>query len=87
MAPLTTSAAAALAFQHVSAGGLQTCGLTTQNQAYCWGYNVTGALGDGTTTTRLTPVAVVGGLSFRQVDAGSSIPAPWPPITGPIAGG
>lgn len=70
MAPLTTSAAAALAFQHVSAGGLQTCGLTTQNQAYCWGYNVTGALGDGTTTTRLTPVAVVGGLSFRQVDAG-----------------
>jgi alpha-tubulin suppressor-like RCC1 family protein len=29
-------------------------------------------LGDGTTTTRLTPVAVAGGRQFRQVSAGSA---------------
>jgi alpha-tubulin suppressor-like RCC1 family protein len=68
--PLAISATQALAFHQVSAGGLQTCGLTTENRAYCWGYNGSGALGDGTTTRRLTPVAVAGTLQFRQVDAG-----------------
>jgi alpha-tubulin suppressor-like RCC1 family protein len=29
-----------------------------------------GALGDGTTTLRLTPVPVMGGLIFKQVSAG-----------------
>ena len=31
-----------------------------------------GTLGDGTTTSRLTPVAVVGGLSFSQVSGGGT---------------
>jgi hypothetical protein len=44
--------------------------VTTGNRAYCWGANVAGELGDGTTTSRLTPVPVVGGLSFRQIRAG-----------------
>jgi alpha-tubulin suppressor-like RCC1 family protein len=68
--PLATSAAQALAFHQVSVGRLHTCGVTTDNRAYCWGYNVYGGLGDGTTTQRLAPVAVAGALRFRQVSAG-----------------
>jgi alpha-tubulin suppressor-like RCC1 family protein len=53
-------------------GQLHVCGETTGNRAYCWGYNLNGQLGDGTVTTRLTPVAVAGGLSFSQVSAGAT---------------
>jgi alpha-tubulin suppressor-like RCC1 family protein len=60
-----------LQFLRVSAGGAHTCGITTTNRAYCWGLNDDGQLGDGTHgTTRLRPVAVAGGHSFRQVSAG-----------------
>jgi alpha-tubulin suppressor-like RCC1 family protein len=61
-----------LQFRAVSAGnGNYTCGVTTGSLAYCWGHNGFGELGDGTTTRRLTPVAVVGGLQFPRVSAGS----------------
>jgi alpha-tubulin suppressor-like RCC1 family protein len=61
-----------LRFLSVSAGDFFTCGVTTDNHAYCWGSNSEGKLGDGTTSSRLTPVPVAGGLSFRQVSAGLS---------------
>ena len=64
------TAAAALSFRQVSAGTNHTCGVTTDNRAYCWGGNDFGMLGDGTTIPRLTPVAVAGGLSFRHVTTG-----------------
>jgi alpha-tubulin suppressor-like RCC1 family protein len=35
-----------------------TCGLTTGGAVYCWGSNGNGALGDGTTETRLVPTRV-----------------------------
>jgi alpha-tubulin suppressor-like RCC1 family protein len=59
-----------LHFRTVSAGVFHSCGLTSDDKAYCWGSNVTGQLGDGTTTERHRPVPVAGGLSFRQVSAG-----------------
>ena len=59
-------------FRQVSAGTFHTCGVTTDHRVYCWGSNDGGALGDGTTTQRPTPVAVAGGRQFRQVDAGYS---------------
>ncbi len=68
--PLAASATHALAFFQVSAGQLHTCGVTTDNRAYCWGENGQGQLGNGSTTDRLTPVAVSGTRRFRQVSAG-----------------
>jgi alpha-tubulin suppressor-like RCC1 family protein len=61
------------AFERVTTGEFHTCAETTLNRAYCWGqnqYDAAGAVGDGTTTPRLTPVAVAGGLFFSQVSAG-----------------
>jgi alpha-tubulin suppressor-like RCC1 family protein len=59
-----------LRFRTLSAGWIHTCGLTTAGLAYCWGDNYFGELGDGTTTTRVTPKAVAGGHRFRQVSVG-----------------
>lgn len=63
--------AGGLRFRQVSAGDHHNCGVTSDdNRAFCWGFNEFGALGDGTATNPLTPVAVVGGRGFRQVSAG-----------------
>ncbi len=53
-------------------GGNHTCGLTAGRNAYCWGQDFRGQLGDGATTDRLTPVLVAGGLSFTSLSAGSN---------------
>lgn len=42
----------------VSAGDNHTLAVTADGKLYAWGENTTGALGDGTTTHRLAPVAV-----------------------------
>jgi alpha-tubulin suppressor-like RCC1 family protein len=58
-------------FLHVKAGWDYTCGLATTGRAYCWGDDLHGQLGDGPARTepRHSPIGVVGGLLFRQVDA------------------
>ena len=61
-------------FTAISSGYTHTCGLTMTGDAYCWGGemgHIYGQLGDGTTAQRLVPTAVVGGLSFAAVSAGS----------------
>jgi alpha-tubulin suppressor-like RCC1 family protein len=55
----------------LTAGRFHTCGITTENAAYCWGDNQTGQLGYGGDEDSATPVAVTGGLSWRQLDAGA----------------
>lgn len=44
---------------HLSLGSGYACAARADGQIWCWGRNITGALGDGTRTTRLTPVPVV----------------------------
>ncbi len=44
----------------IGTGNVHTCALTTGGGVVCWGSNANGELGDGTTTTRWTPVAVSG---------------------------
>jgi alpha-tubulin suppressor-like RCC1 family protein len=59
-------------FSQLIAGGFigHTCAFTGTGDAYCWGENETGQVGDGTTVDRLAPTAVVGGLIFTSIDAG-----------------
>lgn len=59
-----------LTFAAVSAGGSFTCGLEVTGGVYCWGSNLFGQLGDGTTTDRSTPGLVSGGHEFASVSAG-----------------
>jgi alpha-tubulin suppressor-like RCC1 family protein len=44
----------------VASGGSHVCALTTAGRLWCWGSNSSGQLGDGTTTDRHAPVAVLG---------------------------
>lgn len=47
-----------LAFATVSAGEYDTCGVTTDGAAYCWGDNANGQLGDGSTVFSSGPMRV-----------------------------
>ena len=57
------------AFIQISAGDHHTCAVTVAHQAYCWGDNVYGQIGDSTQQPRDRPTPVRGGVSFAQVSA------------------
>ena len=54
-----TGALSGKTIKSISAGANSTCAVASDSQAYCWGYNVDGQLGNGTTTSSSVPVAVV----------------------------
>ena len=57
----------------ISAGYNHAAALRANGQAWAWGDNVNGRLGDNTTTNRSSPVSVVGGITdWVQVSAGGS---------------
>ncbi len=55
---MAVQAPAGVVLSGVSARGYHTCAEGSDGKLYCWGYNSSGQLGDGTTTDRSTPVAV-----------------------------
>src|SRR5712692_970801 len=78
-----TVVVARVAFVAVSAGGVHSCGLTTNGAVFCWGNDNFGALGAPITTDftqclsldlvnlpcSASPVGVTGGLAFATVHA------------------
>jgi prepilin-type N-terminal cleavage/methylation domain-containing protein len=61
----------------ISSGSVHTCAIATDQNAYCWGNNTSGVLGDGTTVDRPSPVQVVrtgvlSGKTIKSISAGDS---------------
>ncbi len=63
--------AATRKYTQVAAGGEHACAITSRGDAYCWGSNADGQLGNGnkSNTPSLTAVAVVGGYRFVSIAA------------------
>lgn len=60
------------ALTSITAGANHTCGLAALGYAYCWGNNVSGQLGNGTTVSSTKPVAVTGAPAFVALSAGGN---------------
>jgi alpha-tubulin suppressor-like RCC1 family protein len=59
------------AWRSVGGGENFNCGIAASGHVYCWGYNASGQLGDGTVVTRTSPVAVIGlGTEVAQLAVG-----------------
>ena len=71
--PVAITATGVTTWASVSAGFYNTCGLAATGSAagglFCWGYNNSGQLGDGTTTNRNSPVRI-GSATWTAVSAG-----------------
>lgn len=58
-------------FVEISAGGTHACGIDANSDAWCWGLNTSGQLGNGTQASSHVPVRVGGGLKFFGITTGN----------------
>ena len=73
----------------IAASTGNTCAVAAGGQAFCWGDNSEGQLGNGRTRDSAVPVEVRGGIDFVQLTSGGSMrwpeygggPTPWAPFT------
>jgi alpha-tubulin suppressor-like RCC1 family protein len=56
-------------FVSIAEGAVHTCAVASDGEAWCWGRNTYGQLGDGGTTDSGQPVKVAGGHTFTSVRA------------------
>jgi alpha-tubulin suppressor-like RCC1 family protein len=57
-------------YSKLAVGTYHSCLIATGGGTYCWGYNSSGELGDGSVTLRTTPVPVTGGAAFVDIAVG-----------------
>lgn len=58
-------------FKSIALGARSTCAITDDDRLFCWGYNGTGQLGDGTTVQRNEPQAITPEMRFTAVSLAS----------------
>ncbi len=59
-------------YSMVSAGDNSTCAITTSGKLKCWGSNSVGQLGDGTTSSKNSPVSVDNANNYSKVSVGAN---------------
>jgi uncharacterized protein YjdB len=62
-----------LTFKSVSLGAQHTCGVTTDDRVYCWGFNQSSEFGNNNSASSNVPVAAAGGMSFASVSGGNDV--------------
>lgn len=67
----TTGVLSGKTIQAIATGGNHSCVVASDNQAYCWGYNAQGQLGNNSITLSTVPVAVntAGALAGKTIDS------------------
>lgn len=66
-----TAVATTLRFTDLVVGRHHSCGLTLAGDAWCWGRNSSGELGDGSVQDQPMPVKVSGGIRFAELSLGT----------------
>ena len=66
------SPAAAVAQPKIRAGGVHTCALSSAGTVKCWGRNVFGQLGDGSTDNSAVPVGVTNLTGVTSIATGGA---------------
>jgi alpha-tubulin suppressor-like RCC1 family protein/uncharacterized protein YjdB len=69
-APVPVPVLGGLTFASLAGGLYDSCGLASDGTGYCWGGNLRGEVGDGSTTLHGTPSPVSGGLLFQSISVG-----------------
>ena len=59
-------------FKSIVAGDAHSCGITLQDDTYCWGNNVDGRMGNGGIGDGNVPGLVSGGHKFVELSAGEA---------------